>query len=61
MRTILALAVLSAAVLVATEADGNPKTRKIGQIEWFLDYDEAMKVAKEKNRPLWLHFGEHPG
>ena len=41
--------------------DAKVKTRKIGEIEWYLDYDEALKAAKEAKRPLWLHFGEHPG
>ncbi len=51
-------------LLVTTDIHGDEakvKTRKIGEIEWFLDYDDALKVAKEKQRPLWLHFGEHPG
>lgn len=37
------------------------KTVKIGGIDWHVDYDKAMKVAKEKKLPLWLHFGENPG
>ena len=61
MRNIAAAAVLSASVLTATEAWGETETRKIGEIEWHLDYDEALTVAREKQRPLWLHFGEHPG
>ncbi len=63
------LAALTAIFFAATMGRGETdnakpskaKKVKIGKIEWFLDYDEAMKVAKEKMRPLWLHFGEHPG
>lgn len=39
----------------------NSKTVRIGNIDWYVDYDAAMKVAKQKNLPLWLHFGENPG
>ena len=33
----------------------------IGNIKWYTDYDHAMKVAREKQKPLWVHFGEDPG
>ena len=39
----------------------NSKTVRIGNIDWYVDYDAALKVAKQKNLPLWLHFGENPG
>lgn len=58
------LTMLTAAIMMATFANADErkaKTVKIGQIEWHLDYDEALKIAIEKRRPLWLHFGEHPG
>lgn len=42
------------------EARGE-KTVKIGGIDWYVDYDAALKIAKAKNLPLWLHFGENPG
>ena len=62
MRSCTRLAMLLVAALAAAEAYGQKvKTRRIGEIEWQLDYDKAMKIAKETNRPLWLHFGEHPG
>lgn len=38
-----------------------PKTVKIGGIAFYVDYDEALKVAKQKKLPVWLHFGENPG
>ncbi len=41
--------------------DSDSKTVKIGGIDWYVDYDAALKVAKEKNLPVWLHFGENPG
>ena len=33
----------------------------IGDVQWYTNYDEAMKVARKVNKPLWLHFGENPG
>lgn len=33
----------------------------IGNIQWYTDYDVAMKVAREQQKPLWIHFGEDPG
>ncbi|MEM9409737.1 MAG: hypothetical protein AAGA30_01405 [Planctomycetota bacterium] len=36
-------------------------TVKIGGIDWYQDYDQAMIVAKKENKPIWLHFGENPG
>lgn len=36
-------------------------TVQIGQVTWYTDYDQAMKVATKENKPLWLHFGENPG
>ncbi len=38
-----------------------PATVKIGKIDWHVNYDEAMKMAQQQNKPLWLHFGENPG
>ena len=43
------------------EKKKKPKTVKIGNVTWYLDYDAAMKVAKKDKKPLWLHFGENPG
>ena len=33
----------------------------IGNIAWYVNYDAALKTAKQKNKPIWLHFGENPG
>ena len=33
----------------------------IGKVTWYTDYDRALLVAREKKKPLWLHFGENPG
>ena len=38
-----------------------PKQVKIGGIQWFVDYDAALKIAKTRQKPIWLHFGENPG
>lgn len=43
------------------QSDDKPKQVKIGGIQWYVDYDAALKVAKEKKKPIWLHFGENPG
>jgi hypothetical protein len=34
---------------------------RIGAIDWYVDYAAALEVARERDRPLWVHFGEHPG
>lgn len=34
---------------------------RIGGIDWYSDYDQALARAKEVQKPLWLHFGENPG
>lgn len=39
----------------------SPKKVKIGGIEWYVDYDVALKIAQKENKPMWLHFGENPG
>jgi hypothetical protein len=33
----------------------------IGEIEWYVDYDAAVEVAREQDKALWVHFGENPG
>ncbi|MEM8733117.1 MAG: hypothetical protein AAGG44_02780 [Planctomycetota bacterium] len=38
-----------------------PKQVKIGGIQWYVDYDAALKIAQKENKPMWLHFGENPG
>lgn len=37
------------------------ETVRIGSIEWYVNYDDALADAKKTNRPVWLHFGENPG
>lgn len=39
----------------------NAKTVRIGSIDWYVNYDEALADARRTNRPVWLHFGENPG
>ena len=36
-------------------------TVRIGSIDWYVNYDQALEVARESGKPLWLHFGENPG
>ena len=43
--------------VTATESE----TVHIGSIDWYVDYDKAMKVVMESNKPIWLHFGENHG
>lgn len=33
----------------------------IGSVAWYRDYDTAREVAQRRAKPMWLHFGEHPG
>ena len=37
------------------------QTVRIGSINWYVSYDDALADAKRTNRPVWLHFGENPG
>lgn len=49
-------------LLLALAAGAEPlRTVRIGGIEWFTDYDAALKLARQQVKPLWLHFGENPG
>ena len=65
----LLLGVLAAGLALAVDRpddkkkpEGRPaKTVKIGKIHFYVNYDEAMTVARKKGKPLWLHFGENPG
>jgi hypothetical protein len=52
---ILAIAVLAA---LASLADDEVR---IGLITWQTDYDAALRLAREQDKPLLVHFGEHPG
>jgi hypothetical protein len=40
------------------EARGNVR---IGDVDWFDDYDAALAAAKAAGKPLFVHFGENPG
>lgn len=48
-------------VLMAGAAWAQPGLERIGEIDWYTDYDQALQVARRENKPLWLHFGENPG
>lgn len=34
---------------------------RIGDIQWYVDYDAALAIAREQDKALWVHFGENPG
>ena len=34
---------------------------RIGEIDWLVDYEDAVRLARRVDKPLWVHFGEHPG
>ena len=42
-------------------ADATAVQVRIGEIDWYVDYTAAQAVAREVDKPLWVHFGEHPG
>jgi len=46
---------------VAKSPTINAETVRIGSIDWFVNYDDALAYAKQARRPVWLHFGENPG
>jgi len=52
---------LSTSNVAATSLDANVQTVRIGSIDWYVSYDDALAEAKKTNRPVWLHFGENPG
>ena len=39
----------------------NAETVRIGSIDWYVKYEDALAEAKRSSRPIWLHFGENPG
>jgi len=43
------------------ERAGSLERTRIGAIAWYVDYDAAVEVAREEDKALWVHFGEHPG
>ncbi len=46
-----------------TSSETSPATAqvRIGEIDWFVDYETARAHARDVDKPLWVHFGEHPG
>lgn len=46
---------------VEVAVDPNAQTVRIGEIDWYVNYEDAMAAARASNRPVWLHFGENPG
>lgn len=62
-----ALPLFLAGLFAACHMDPSPEspsdmaTRRIGKIDWYLDYDAALEVARRADKPLWVHFGEDPG
>jgi hypothetical protein len=42
-------------------AGGAAAQVSIGLVQWYVDYGVALDIAREQGKPLWVHFGEHPG
>jgi len=62
LGTGLLLAVSSGLACHATEEGSEAdELRRIGAVDWYLDYDRGRRAALELERPLWVHFGEDPG
>ncbi len=34
---------------------------RIGEVDWYVDYDAAAELARSLEKPMWVHFGENPG
>lgn len=34
---------------------------RIGSVDWYVDYEAAVEVARAQRKALWVHFGEDPG
>jgi len=58
---LLLLGACRAAEDASTSPAEVPATVAIGDIEWYVDYDAAVEVARRRDVPLWVHFGENPG
>ncbi len=66
----LALTLLAACTLTgddpnaeASDTPGSSMTTQvsIGDVRWYVDYDEGLAAARAQNKALWVHFGENPG
>ncbi len=44
-------------MLVAVLISPSYQEDKPGKINWVLDYNEALNMAKEEGKPVWLYFG----
>jgi len=44
-----------------SQIPSDAETVRIGSIDWYVNYEDAMAEAKRSQRPVWLHFGENPG
>ncbi len=58
MRTFISGLALLALLALPGAADSRVR---IGKLDWYQNYDEALKVARAQAKPLWVHFGENPG
>ncbi|MBM3975693.1 MAG: hypothetical protein FJ299_01740 [Planctomycetes bacterium] len=66
---VLGISCLPAACGSGSESSSQPAptisqtsaTVEIGKIRWHVDYEQARAIARASNKPLWVHFGEHPG
>lgn len=37
------------------------KQELIGGVQWYVDYEVAVEIARKQDKSLWVHFGENPG
>ena len=68
LTLLLTLPLLSLACQVDTPDDrpdgaaaANATQVPIGDVLWYVDYEAALAVARQEDKPLWVHFGEDPG
>jgi hypothetical protein len=63
----LSLGLLASACRMESSTDATPPTAPvsgqvlIGDVSWYVDYEDAVTVARREDKPLWVHFGENPG
>ena len=43
------------------DSDSAAPSVRIGGIDWYVDYEAALGIAREQDKALWVHFGEDPG
>ncbi|MBT4576142.1 MAG: thioredoxin family protein [Candidatus Cloacimonetes bacterium] len=55
-KKVIILSALITLIMISACIAENPKGETEGGINWFTNLEEAQKIAKEKNIPIFIHF-----